>query len=72
MTKDEPYKLDDIQIVLRSHMFFKMVQTDWITRTKVNHPMLEITKDNEINITTGGECLIFDILEELQKCFPPE
>jgi hypothetical protein len=53
-------------------MFFKMVQQEWITRTKVNHPMLEITKDNEVNITTGGECLIFDILEELYKCFPPE
>ena len=42
-----PYRLDEIQIVLRSHMFFKMVQENWIHKTRTNHKYLDITKDDE-------------------------
>ena len=41
------YQKDEIQIVLRSHMFFKMVQENWISKTKLNHKFLEITKEDE-------------------------
>ena len=39
-----PYRLDEIQIVLRSHLFFKMVQENWMTRIKTNHKYLDIPK----------------------------
>jgi hypothetical protein len=68
---EDSYRLDAIQIVLRCHMLFKLVQSDWIARIKVNHPTLEITRDNEMNLKTGGECLVFDIIDEMQKAFPP-
>ena len=42
-----PYTQDEIQIVLRSHMFFKMVQENWINKTKLNHKFLEISKEDE-------------------------
>jgi hypothetical protein len=64
-----PLRLDEIQVVLRAHLFFKMVQQDWIHRTKANHPTFTLTRDNEHNLERGGDCLIFDIIEELQKAF---
>ena len=64
-----PLRLDEIQVVLRSHIFFKMVQRQWIEKVRVNHKYLEITKDMESNLKTGGDCSIFFILEELQKAF---
>ena len=67
---EDPYRLDAIQIVLRCHMLFKLVQQDWIHRLKTNHPTLEITRDNEMNLKTGGECLVFDMIDELSKAFP--
>ena len=43
-----PYRLDEIQIVLRSHMFFKMVQESWINKTKkIHNKLVEITKEDE-------------------------
>lgn len=51
-------------------MLFKLVQSDWIQRLKLNHPQLEVTRDNEMNLKTGGDCLVFDILDEVQKAFP--
>ena len=32
-----PYRLDEVQIVLRSHLFFRMVQEKWMHRIKTNH-----------------------------------
>ena len=64
-----PLRLDEIQIVLRTHIFFKLVQSDWLNRTKTNHKFLEITTENQANLNTGGDCLIFDILEELKQAF---
>lgn len=26
----DPFRLDSIQVVLRSHLFFKMIQSEWI------------------------------------------
>lgn len=64
-----PYRLDEIQIVLRSHLFFKMVQENWLTRIKTNNKYLEVTKDDESNLNRGGNCNIFDLLEELKAAF---
>lgn len=64
-----PYRLDEIQIVLRSHLLFKMAQENWMQRVKVNHKYLEITKEDESNIHRGGNCSIFDLLEELKFAF---
>ena len=64
-----PYRLDEIQIVLRSHMFFKMVQENWIAKNRKNHAFLEIGKDDESNLHRGGNCSIFEILDELKIAF---
>ena len=64
-----PYRLDEIQIVLRSHLFFKMVQESWLSRIKTNHKYLEVSKDDESNLVRGGNCSVFDILSELQLAF---
>ena len=64
-----PLRLDEIQIVLRTHIFFRNVQDDWINRTKTNHKFLELNKDNEPNLSTGGDVLIFDVLEEIKTAF---
>lgn len=64
-----PYRLDEIQIVLRSHMFFRMVQEGWIAKTRKNHKFLEITKEDEQNLSRGGNCGIFDLIEELRVAF---
>ena len=42
-----PYRLDEIQIVLRSHLLFKMVQEAWLAKTKANHKYLDIKKEDE-------------------------
>ena len=64
-----PYRLDEIQIVLRSHLFFRMVQEKWIQRIKTNHKQLHIGKDDESNLIRGGNCGIFDINDELKVAF---
>lgn len=64
-----PYRLDEIQIVLRSHLFFKMVQENWIYRVRTNQKYLELTKEDEMNVKKGGNCSIFDIIEELKAAF---
>lgn len=64
-----PYRLDEIQIVLRTHLFFKMVQENWILKTKTNHKYLEITKENEHSLNRGGDCSIFELLDELKFAF---
>lgn len=50
-------------------MFFKMVQENWINKTKLNHKFLEITKEDEQNLNRGGKCGIFDLLDELKIAF---
>ena len=64
-----PYRLDEIQIVLRSHLFFRMVQEKWIQRIRTNHKQLHIGKDDESNLIRGGNCGIFDINDELKVAF---
>lgn len=64
-----PLRLDEIQIVLRTHIFFKIVQEEWLTRLKTNHSYLPLTKDSEANLDTGGDCLVFDMLDELKVAF---
>ena len=64
-----PLRLDEIQIVLRTHIFFKLVQDEWLTRLKTNHTYLPLTKDSEANLNTGGDCLVFDVLDELKVAF---
>ena len=46
-----------------------MVQQDWLNRTKTNHKFLELTTENTANLNTGGDCLIFDVLDELKAAF---
>lgn len=62
-------KLDEVQIVLRSHLFFKMVQYDWSTRMKARHEDIEITSEMIGNLKNGGECNIFDLIDEIPKAF---
>ncbi len=64
-----PYRLDEIQIVLRAHLFFKMVQENWIQKQKTNHKYNEITKEDESNLNRGGNCGIFEIIDELKTAF---
>ena len=64
-----PYRLDEIQIVLRSHLFFIMVQENYIHKIKTNHKQLQITKDDESNLMRGGNCGIFDLMDELKIAF---
>lgn len=60
-------KPDEVQIVLRSHMFFKIVQNDWIHRLKARHPEIEITVEMISNLNNGGSCNVFDLIDEIQK-----
>ena len=41
----------------------------WIERTKKNHQFLQIDHEMEINLKDGGQCLIFDLLDELKTAF---
>ena len=50
-------------------MFFKMVQDNWIQKVRKNHKYLEISKDDEFNLNRGGNCGIFELLEELRHAF---
>jgi hypothetical protein len=61
-----PMRLDEIQVVIRAHTFFKIVQADWIAKMRKNYKHLEITSDNESNIFNGGECSVFEILDALK------
>lgn len=58
---------DEVRIVIRAHTFYKMVQNDWINKTRTNNKTLEITSENEYNLNTGGECSVFEILNELKN-----
>lgn len=64
-----PMRLDEIAIVVRAHTFFKLVQWDWVTKMRTNYKMLEITSDMESNLNTGGDCSVFDILDNLKTAF---
>ena len=46
-----------------------MVQENWITKTKKNHDFLKIDRDDESNLHRGGNCSIFEILDELKIAF---
>ena len=60
-----PMRLDEIQIVIRAHTFFKLVQNDWIQKIRTNYKMLEISSDSESNLCTGGDCSIFELLDQM-------
>jgi hypothetical protein len=64
-----PLRFDEISIILRCHAFFELVKSDWITRIRSKYKHLEITAHNERNLLNGGECLIFDVLDELKRAF---
>lgn len=53
-------------------MFFKMVQDSWIQKTKRNHDFLQISKDDEQNLVRGGNCNIFEIIDEMKIAFKDE
>ena len=55
--------------MLRTHIFFRDTQEVWLNRVKTNHKYLVINKDNEANLSTGGDVLIFDVLEEIKIAF---
>ena len=54
---------------MRTHIFFRDTQEVWLNRVKTNHKYLVINKDNEANLSTGGDVLIFDVLEEIKIAF---
>eukprot|EP00347_Sterkiella_histriomuscorum_P023774 403333433 len=64
----EPYFMrDSVSIIVRAHLFFKEVQQDWVKRlTKMNQKVSEETVNN---LKNGGECMIFDIIDELRIAF---
>ena len=64
-----PLRLDEIQVVLRCHMIFRMTQVTWLERTKTNHKFLELTNDMELNLMNGGMCLVFDLIDEVRIAF---
>lgn len=55
--------------MLRSHLFFKIVQNDWIQRIKARHRDIEITEGMVSNLINGGSCNCFDLIDEIQKAF---
>jgi len=69
---DQPLRNDEIRIVNRAHTFFKLVQSDWIYKTRTNFKYLTITDENEYNLKTGGECSVFEILEQLKEALKGE
>ena len=50
-------------------MFFKMVQDSWMQKTKKNHDYLTFKKDDEANLVRGGNCNIFEIIDEIKIAF---
>ena len=58
-------RIDEVQIVLRSHLFFKIVQLDWSQKLKARNLNLEITSEIMGNMGNGGECNIFDVIDEV-------
>lgn len=58
--------------MLRAHTFFKLVQTEWIARINKNYKQLEVSAENESNLTNGGDCSIFELLDALRTALPNE
>ena len=46
-----------------------MVKENWILKVKTNHKQLTITKEDESNLSRGGNCSIFEIYDELKVAF---
>ena len=46
-----------------------MVQENWIHKIKTNHKQLTITKEDESNLSRGGNCGIFDLMDEIKIAF---
>jgi hypothetical protein len=44
---DKQLRVDEVQIIVRCHTFFKLVQSQWIQRIRTNYKSFEITGDNE-------------------------
>lgn len=40
-----------------------------MNRIKTNHKQLSITKEDEANLNRGGNCGIFDVMDELKIAF---
>jgi hypothetical protein len=59
-------------VVIRAHTFFKLVQADWIAKMRKNNKDLIITNENESNISTGGDCNVFEILDSLKTAMQNE
>ena len=66
-----PLRLDEVRIVIRAHTFYKLVQLDWLAKMKKSQ-RTDITDENEFNLTTGGECCTFDILEQIKVAMAGE
>ncbi|CDW83377.1 UNKNOWN [Stylonychia lemnae] len=65
----EPFMLkDQVSIVVRSHLFFKEVQSDWVKRMSLKGTD-KIPEDTLSNMRNGGECNIFDLIDELRVAF---
>jgi hypothetical protein len=45
------------------------VQQDWSNRIKARHPDIEITSEMIGNLNDGGECNIFELIDEIPKAF---
>ena len=66
---DHQLRTDEVQIVVRCHTFFKLIQSKWIQKIKKNYKSFEITGDNEYNLVGGGDCSIFEIINAVGKAF---
>ena len=40
-----------------------------MTRIKMNHKYLELGKDDDCNLQRGGNCNVFDLIDELKIAF---
>lgn len=43
------------------------MQESWVKKMRVNYSELEVTNDDESNVTDGGRCSIFEVIYELKK-----
>jgi hypothetical protein len=56
---------DEVGVILRSHLFYKALQADWLDRER-KKGLLEVTDDMYANLGDGGHLLIFDAIEEIK------
>jgi hypothetical protein len=56
---------DEVGIILRSHLFYKHLQEEWLAREK-KKGILDVTDDMAANLVDGGHLLIFEAIEEIK------